>query len=130
MDGEILGEHWVLDLVDCSSNRLNDIDYVEACACEACRIAGATILGFDRHQFEPQGVTVVVLLAESHLSIHTWPEKDYVAIDLLTCGTSMSPAKACEYLIDRFEAKHHYIARLDRGSRPLDAESIQFKADP
>jgi len=67
------------------------------------------------HKFQPQGMTGVVLLAESHLSIHTWPEINYVAIDIFTCGQKAMPFKALEYLKEEFQPKKVIIKEIKRG---------------
>jgi S-adenosylmethionine decarboxylase proenzyme len=76
---------------------------------------GATIMGESFHRFEPQGVSGVVVIAESHLSVHTWPEYGYAAIDVFTCGTTVEPEKAAEVLIDKLRAKSHSLMEIQRG---------------
>jgi len=80
----------------------------------AAHAANATLLDVSTHLFEPQGVTGFVLLAESHISIHTWPELGYAAVDVYTCGTSTIPEKACEYLYARFNAEDQRIKIISR----------------
>ena len=83
---------------------------------DACRAAGATVLGARFHQFEPEGVSGVVLLAESHASVHTWPEARLATLDVFTCGPF-----AAEALVDRLRAElapaRERLTRLDRGDR-------------
>ena len=79
---------------------LNDCQRIEKECVTACRFAGAKVLSVQSHQFEPQGVTVLVLLAESHMSIHTFPEEGRAAVDLFTCGTHTSPDMGFEYLCE------------------------------
>ena len=76
---------------------------------------GATVLGESFHPFQPQGVSGVVVIAESHLSIHTWPEYGYAAVDIFTCGTSVQPEKAAEVLIEKLGAKDHTLTEIQRG---------------
>ena len=76
---------------------------------------GATVLGESFHPFQPQGVSGVVVIAESHLSIHTWPEYGYAAVDIFTCGTSVQPEKAVEVLIEKLGAKDHSLTEIQRG---------------
>ena len=66
------------------------------------------------NKFEPQGVTAIALLAESHISIHTWPESRYSAVDIFTCGKQMSPELASEYLIEALLAKEHFCRLINR----------------
>jgi len=68
------------------------------------------------HQFSPQGVSAIVMLAESHISVHTWPEKEYAAADVFTCGEAMYPQKAVEVMKERFQSKklkQRVIKRMD-----------------
>ena len=76
---------------------------------------GAEILGDSFHHFSPQGVSGVVVIAESHLSIHTWPEYGYAAIDIFTCGTTVQPKKAADVLIEKLGAKNHSLTEIQRG---------------
>ena len=77
----------------------------------------STILNVSEHQFNPNGVTVLVLLAESHLAIHTWPEYGEAAVDVFTCGESTDPGVALETLIDRLQAQHFKVTKLERLSK-------------
>ena len=77
--------------------------------------AGAIILGESFHQFSPQGVSGVIIIAESHLSIHTWPEHGYAAADIFTCGTTVSPEKGAEIIIERMNPVTHSIMLMHRG---------------
>jgi spermidine synthase len=82
---------------------------------EATKIAGATIVQSVFHLFNPHGVSGVVVIAESHLAIHTWPEYGYAAIDLFTCGEVVDPWKAYTYLRERFHAQHVSSIEMKRG---------------
>ncbi len=110
-----LGIHLILDLKECNPQRLNDLPYIRATMIEAAEAAGATIIGESFHQFNPVGVTGVLAIAESHLTIHTWPEFCYAAVDVFTCGESFAPRKVAQLLIDRFQAKDPSITELQRG---------------
>ena len=74
------------------------------------------------NKFEPQGVTAIALLAESHISIHTWPESNYSAVDIFTCGQNMKPEISCKYLIQALIAKEHLLRIIDRNV-PLEVYS-------
>jgi S-adenosylmethionine decarboxylase proenzyme len=76
---------------------------------------GAVVLGNSFHHFSPQGVSGVVVIAESHISIHTWPEYGYAAVDVFTCGTTVNPEKAAEVLIERLGSKNHSLMEVPRG---------------
>jgi len=110
-----LGKHLLLELKDCDRGGLNDIGFLKSTLLAAASEAGATVLGESFHRFNPQGVSGVVIIAESHLLIHTWPEHSYAAADIFTCGNSVQPEKAAEILIRKLGAKNHSRVELQRG---------------
>ena len=110
-----LGKHLLLELKDCDKEVLNDVGFLKGTLLAAASECGATVLGESFHQFSPQGVSGVVVIAESHLFIHTWPEYGYVAADIFTCGNSVQPEKAAEILIRKLGAKNHSIVEIQRG---------------
>ncbi len=110
-----LGKHLLLELKDCDKEVLNDLGFLRSALLAAASESGAIVLGESFHQFSPQGVSGVVVVAESHLFIHTWPEYGYVAADIFTCGDSVQPEKAAEILIRKLGAKNHSIVELRRG---------------
>lgn len=109
------GTHCILELFECPSDLLNDELFVRDALKEASRRSMSTLLEISSHSFQPQGVTAIGLLAESHISIHTWPENGYAAIDVFTCGQSSDPRQACAYLIHRLSAGRHHLLVLSRG---------------
>lgn len=121
-----VGIHCLLELYGCPQELLDDLAYVRDTLFEATNYAGATWLGETSHRFEPCGVTAVGLLAESHISIHTWPEIGYAACDVFTCGDAAVPEKACEKMIERLHAQRHTLARLPRATqlRPREIEGV------
>ena len=110
-----LGRHLLLELKDCDREVLNDLDTLRNTLKEAAVVAGATVLGDSFHQFEPQGVSGVVIVAESHLFIHTWPEFGYAAVDIFTCGDSTQPGDAAEMLVKQLGSQNHSLIELRRG---------------
>lgn len=97
---EYAGTHLLIDL--CGASRLDDLETVEAALREAAAVAGATILNVDLHHFQPNGgISGVVVLSESHISIHTWPERDFAALDIFMCG-DCNPYKAIPVLKKAF----------------------------
>jgi S-adenosylmethionine decarboxylase proenzyme len=102
-------------LQDCDKEVLNDLDFLRDAMLAAAIDCGATVLGESFHRFSPQGVSGVVVIAESHLSIHTWPEYGYAAVDIFTCGTSVESKKAAETLIEKLGAKNHSLMEIQRG---------------
>ena len=110
-----LGRHLLLELQDCNKEVLNDLSFIRETLVAAAIECGATVLGDSFHPFSPQGVSGVVIIAESHLSIHTWPEYNYAAVDIFTCGTSVEPEKAAELLIEKLGARSHSATEIQRG---------------
>ena len=110
-----LGRHLLIELQDCNKELLDDPDFIRDAMITAAVECGAVVLGDSFHQFNPQGVSGVVVIAESHLSIHTWPEYGYAAVDIFTCGTAVVPEKAAEVLIEKLGAKNHSSTEIQRG---------------
>ena len=111
----VLGKHLLLELQDCDKEVLNDLSFLRSTLVAAATACGAIVLGDSFHPFHPQGVSGVVVIAESHLAIHTWPEYGYAAVDIFTCGTSVEPEKAAETLIEKLGAKNHSVVEVQRG---------------
>ncbi len=110
-----LGIHLLLELKDCDRGLLNDVSALRGILLEAAGESGAAVLGESFHQFEPQGVSGVLTIAESHLFIHTWPEYGYAAFDIFTCGTTVKPEKAAKVLVKELKPKNHSILQIERG---------------
>ncbi len=120
---KILGRHLVAELSDCNSRVLNNLPELKRSLLEAARRSGALVVDSVFHRYNPQGLSGIVIIAESHLSIHTWPEYNYAAIDCFTCGTSVDPHKAIEYMKDALLCKSIKVRELNRGI-PSDSDSI------
>ncbi len=103
-----------MELYGCDSEKLNDESFLRCALNNAAKLANAKILNLMSHKFDPQGVTAIALLAESHLSIHTWPESGYSAVDIFTCGQNMKPDLACQYLIELLRAEEHFLRIINR----------------
>lgn len=112
-----LGRHLLMELEDCNEEILNNLDTLKEAMLTAANEAGATVMAESFHRFNPHGISGVVVVAESHLFIHTWPEYGYAAADIFTCGTTVQPEKAAEVLIEKFGAKKHSIQEIARGTR-------------
>ena len=108
------GKHLLLELYRCDREKLNDESFLRCILNRAAKLANATVLNLISNKFEPQGVTAIALLAESHISIHTWPESNYSAVDIFTCGHNMLPELASEYLIEALMAKEHSLRVIER----------------
>ena len=114
----------LLDLRECDSARLDDLEFIETTLVESARLAQATIVGHTFHKFSPQGVTGVVAIAESHICIHTWPEYRYAAVDIFTCGETVDPRFIATYISERLGSTNPDIRQLSRGfSTPTTAPS-------
>jgi len=107
-------KHLLLELYRCDCEKLNDESFLRCTLNRAAKLAKATVLNLISNKFEPQGVTAIALLAESHISIHTWPESNYSAVDIFTCGQNMMPELASQYLIESLMAEEHSLRVIER----------------
>ncbi|MDB9528592.1 polyamine aminopropyltransferase [Oscillatoria sp. CS-180] len=114
-----LGRHILVEFHGCSGEILNDVPHIESSMLKAAKESGATIISSVFHHFSPFGVSGVVVIQESHLAIHTWPEYRYAAVDLFTCGYSVNPWTSYEILKAEFEAHHGSAVELNRGQLEL-----------
>jgi len=110
-----LGRHLLAEFYDCNSNILNNVQLVEEAMTDAAIACGATVVQKNFHHFSPFGVSGAVIIMESHLAIHTWPEYGYAAVDLFTCGASCDPKVAYEFLIEALGAGSAFYSELKRG---------------
>lgn len=124
-----LGTHILVEAYDCEPKKLDNLKGVQSAMVEAAELAGATVLDVAFRQFAPQGVSGVVIISESHLTIHTWPEFGYAAIDLFTCGTKADPWKAFKYITSYLKAKKVTTMELKRGSLPLELSEQRLNID-
>lgn len=111
------GKHLLVEYHGCDLDVLNDVARIETVLRAAAEAAGATVVASAFHKFTPQGVSGVVVVEESHLSIHTWPECGYAAVDFFTCG-ECTPMRAHEYLEQQLDAQRAEIMEVDRGMFP------------
>ena len=111
---DTVGKHCILELYNCNSEKLDDEAFLRNAITTAAKRAGATLLNLITHRFEPQGVTGLALLAESHISIHTWPESGYAAVDVFTCGDHTMPERACMVLSQELGAERHKLTSFRR----------------
>jgi len=124
---KILGRHLIAELAECNRNTLDDLQLLEKYLNESVRRSGATIVRSVFHRYNPQGVSGVVVIAESHISIHTWPEYGYAAVDFFTCGDAVDPYKAYEYLKEKLGSGHSHLSELKRGLPSTTDEKIDHK---
>ncbi|MBI3744292.1 MAG: adenosylmethionine decarboxylase [Chloroflexi bacterium] len=116
---EGLGTHLLLELRDCDPAQLDNLPFIRSTMLKAARDLGVTVLSHHFHKFSPQGVTGIISIAESHFSIHTWPEHGYAAVDIFTCGTSWPPAQAARMIIDGLRSRDPEIREIKRGLLPV-----------
>jgi len=123
-----LGKHLIVELYDWYKHLIDRVDQVEDILVEAVKVSKATIIKPVFHQFNPHGVSGVVVIAESHFSIHTWPEYGYCALDIFTCGEQIDSDLALQFLKQAFKAKSMSIVELKRGT--LDVPEGELKHKP
>jgi S-adenosylmethionine decarboxylase len=108
-----MGKHYLLNLYGCSFIHLDDERYLIDLLENAAVASGATVIQTISKKFEPQGVTVLTLLSESHISIHTWPEKGEAAVDVFTCG-DCNPKIGCDIIIEQLKADKNTLSYIER----------------
>ncbi len=121
-----VGTHCICELYGCSREALDDLELIRDALREGVHLAGATLLSETFHKFAPQGVTALGLLSESHISIHTWPESGYAAVDCFTCGDTTVPEKACVHLGQRLGAQRSKMLTVDRASELTADDEARF----
>ena len=125
----MLGKHAIIEYYGCNHESLNDIPLLRSALITAAEIAGATVIESLFHEFSPYGITGVVVVAESHLSIHTWPEYGYAAVDVFTCGETIDNHKAVEFIKTEIGAKKYEVVEFQRGklSQCFSVSSLRSK---
>jgi S-adenosylmethionine decarboxylase proenzyme len=128
---QALGRQILIELYQCDPEVLNSEERIRDILVEATRRSGATIVSHTFHTFSPHGVSGVVVIAESHVAIHTWPEYGYAAVDVFTCGERIDPWTIAEYLQQELHARSSSCMELKRGlfrepvsHKPLAAETL------
>jgi len=114
-----LGRHILVEFYGCNSEILNDVITIEKSMVNAAKEAQATVINSTFHHFSPYGVSGVVVIQESHLAIHTWPEYKYAAVDVFTCGEVVNPWIAYDFLKKAFEADQGSAMEINRGQKDL-----------
>ncbi|SHF97328.1 S-adenosylmethionine decarboxylase [Desulfacinum infernum DSM 9756] len=122
-----LGKHLIVELYECDFDLINEVGSVEKILVEAVAISKATIVQPVFHQFSPHGVSGVVVIAESHFTIHTWPEYGYCALDIFTCGDLIDSDASLQYLKEAFKAGSMSVMEIKRGVLDLPAEELRHK---
>lgn len=112
---DTVGHHYIVEASGCDPEVISKVERVEQILTRAAEVAGVQIWAISFHRFSPVGVSGVVVISESHLSVHTWPETGYVALDIYTCGEDAKPEAAVEYALGEFGAKNVHITEVTRG---------------
>ena len=115
---QALGRQILVEFYDCNRDILNGEESIRDILLEGVRRSGATIVSDTFHTFSPHGVSGVVVIAESHVAIHTWPEHGYAAVDIFTCGETIDPWIIQKYLETEFEAGNVSSMEMKRGLFP------------
>jgi len=121
-----LGRHVLAEMYGCEPGMLDNVERVRDMMVAAALAAGAEVREVAFHKFSPQGVSGVVVISESHLAVHTWPELGYAAVDVFTCGDRVDPWDACNYIVEGFKADHYTATEIKRGI--FDRPRQQLKA--
>ncbi len=112
---EPIGRHYIVESSGCDPKVIGSVEKVQQILVRAAEIAGATVWAISFNRFPPSGVSGVVVISESHISTHTWPELGYGALDIYTCGRKVDPEKAVLYAVEAFGATTSHITEITRG---------------
>ncbi len=112
---DTIGHHYVVEASGCDPEVLKDPERIREIFLEAAKAGDMEVKTSYFFRFTPTGVSGVVIVAESHISVHTWPEEKYAALDVYTCGTKADPEKAVDYILERFKAKYAHVSEVRRG---------------
>ena len=115
-----IGHHYIVEASGCDPEILGNVGKVQQILVKAAEAAGAKVWAVSFHRFQPSGVSGVVVISESHLSVHTWPEFRYAAMDIYTCGDNVDPEKGIEYAVEAFGASSSHITEMTRGLHDED----------
>ncbi|UOQ46180.1 adenosylmethionine decarboxylase [Halobacillus salinarum] len=119
---DTMGRHVIAELWDCNESKLNDMSFIEQVFVDAALKAGAEVREVAFHKFAPHGVSGVVIISESHLTIHSFPEHGYASIDVYTCGDRIDPNVAAEYIVQALEAGRNETVEVPRGMGPVEVQ--------
>lgn len=117
-----IGHHYIVEASGCDSETISKVEKVQQILVKAAEISGAKVWSVSFSKFPPHGVSGVVVISESHISSHTWPEFGYVAMDFYTCGDSVDPEKGLNYAVEAFGAATAHITEITRGLEEGDRE--------
>lgn len=124
-----LGKQLVIELYGCDNNIINDINLIERIMIDAAKKAKATVVDYRFHKFSPHGVSGAIIIAESHMAIHTWPEYGYCAVDIFTCGDLTDNPAALELMKNELKADYYSVIEMKRGILNLPDDQIKHKPE-
>jgi S-adenosylmethionine decarboxylase len=117
---DTVGHHYIVEGSGCNPDVISRVEQVEQALVSAAEVADVQIWAISFHRFRPMGVSGVVVISESHLSVHTWPEVGYVALDIFTCGDRAKPEAAVQHALKAFGATNMHITEVTRGLQEGD----------
>ncbi|KGP71725.1 adenosylmethionine decarboxylase [Pontibacillus yanchengensis] len=121
---DTMGRHVIAELWDCNIDKLNDMNLIEQIFVDAALKSGAEVREVAFHKFAPHGVSGVVIISESHLTIHSFPEHGYASIDVYTCGDRIDPNVAAQYIAEALESKSKETVEVPRGMGPVEVKKF------
>lgn len=125
---QALGRQILVEYYDCNNDIINDVSKIESMLLEATRRSNASIISHNFHKFSPHGISGTVVIAESHVAIHTWPEYGYAAVDIFTCGETIDPWIIQQYLKEGFESGNVSSMEMKRGIFKVEqGQELLFK---
>ncbi len=116
-----IGHHYIVEASGCDPKVIGNVEKVQQILVKSAEIAGASVWSISCSKFPPSGVSGVVVISESHISTHTWPEMRYAALDIYTCGINVKPEKGVIYAVEAFGAETSHITEITRGIDEGDA---------
>jgi S-adenosylmethionine decarboxylase len=126
---ETMGRHVIAEMWGCNFDKLNNMEYLEKTFVDAALHSGAEVREVAFHKFAPQGVSGVVIISESHLTIHSFPEHGYASIDVYTCGDRIDPNVAAKFISEALEAETCENVELPRGMGPVEMNKLKLTAN-
>lgn len=110
-----IGHHYIVEASGCDPKIISSVEKVQQILVKTAKISGVQVWSVSINRFPPNGVSGVIVISESHISTHTWPEFGYVALDFYTCGSEIDPEKAVFYAVEAFGASTSHITEITRG---------------
>lgn len=122
-----LATHFLVEMHECNHKILSDTGWIRYFMITAAEEAGVIVVNTSWNKFNPVGFSGAIFIEKLHLTIHTWPEYNYAAVDIFTCGDVIKPEVAAKYLIRQFESKNPSIIEIKRGLLLTDNEELPYK---